>query len=66
MNTKIYLQRGFFAENAKTIMENDEFKVNGSGTPVSVTIYTSPIQWIIRKTSECYPKDMSDLYKCLY
>ena len=28
MNTKIYLQRGFFAENAKTIMENDEFKVN--------------------------------------
>ena len=28
MNTKIYLQRSFFAENAKTIMENDEFKVN--------------------------------------
>ena len=28
MNTKIYLQRGFFAENTKTIMENDEFKVN--------------------------------------
>ena len=28
MNTKIYLQRGFFAENEKTIMENDEFKVN--------------------------------------
>ena len=40
--------------------QNDEFKINGSGTPVGVTIYTSPIPWIIRKTSECYPKDMSD------
>ena len=28
MNTKIYLQRGFFAENAKTIMENDEIYLN--------------------------------------
>ena len=42
--------------------QSDEFRVNGSGTPVGVTIYTSPIPWIIRKTSECYPKDMSDLW----
>ena len=42
--------------------QNDEFKINGSGTPVGVTIYKSPIPWIIRKTSECYPKDMSDLW----
>lgn len=40
--------------------QNDEFKINGSEKPVGVTIYTSPIPWIIRKTSECYPKDMSD------
>ena len=36
--------------------QNDEFKINGSGTPVGVTIYKSPIPWIIRKTSEYYPK----------
>lgn len=42
--------------------QNDEFKINGSGTPVGVTIYKSPIPWIIRKTSEYYPKDMSDLW----
>ena len=53
------------ADKKQTIFascQNDEFKINGSGTPVGVTIYKSPIPWIIRKTSECYPKDMSDLW----
>jgi hypothetical protein len=53
------------ADKKQTIFascQNDEFKINGSGTPVGVTIYKSPIPLIIRKTSECYPKDMSDLW----
>ena len=31
--------------------------------PIGVTVYTSPIPWIINKTSECYPKDMTRLWE---
>ena len=32
--------------------------------PIGVTVYTSPIPWIINKTSKCYPKDMTKLWDC--
>lgn len=37
----------------------EELTVNGQGTPVSVTTYESWIPWIIEKTKENYPKDMT-------
>lgn len=30
--------------------------------PIGVTVYTSPIPWIINKTSKCYPKDLTRLW----
>ncbi len=30
--------------------------------PIGVTVYTSPVPWIINKTSKCYPKDLTRLW----
>ena len=30
--------------------------------PIGVTVYTSPLPWIINKTSKCYPKDLTRLW----
>lgn len=39
--------------------QTSDFQMSGSGKSVGVTIYTSPIPWIIQKTSKCYPKDLT-------
>lgn len=39
--------------------QTNDVQVSSSGKSVVVTIYTSPIPWIIDKTSKCYPKDMT-------
>ena len=39
-----------------------KFKINGSGTPVGVTIYKSPIPWIIRQNQRVLSKRQSDLW----
>lgn len=43
--------------------QTGDFRVSSSGKPVGVTIYASPIPWIIYKTSKCYPKDMAELWE---
>ena len=37
----------------------NDVQMSSSGKSVGVTVYTSPISWIIAKTSKCYPKDMT-------
>lgn len=39
--------------------QTNDVQMSSSGKSVVVTIYTSPIPWIIDKTSKCYPKDMT-------
>ena len=39
--------------------QTNDVQVSSFGKSVVVTVYTSPIPWIITKTSKCYPKDMT-------
>ena len=43
--------------------EEGDFRGKSIDKPIGVTVYTSPIPWIINKTSECYPKDMTRLWE---
>lgn len=43
--------------------QTSDMRVNGAGNPVGVTIFKSPIPWVISQTKKNYPKDMTDLWE---
>lgn len=43
--------------------QTSDMRVNGVGNPVGVTIFKSPIPWVISQTKKNYPKDMTDLWE---
>lgn len=40
-----------------------DLRVDDVGNPVGVTIYKSPIPWVIKQTKKNYPKDMTKLWE---
>lgn len=42
--------------------EKGDSSGKSADNPVGVTVYTSPIPWIINKTSKCYPRNLTNLW----